>query len=68
MKNKTMTLEQFADFMNAVEPWELELDEIFDIIVANDWIPIVDEWRLCHNGKNMIYLDDNCIAKIAPIE
>lgn len=68
MKNKTMTLEQFADFMNAADPWEWELDEIFDIIVANGWIPIVDEWRLCHDGKQMIYFDDKGIAKITPIE
>ena len=68
MKSKTMTLEQFADLINAADPWEWELDEIFAIIVANGWIPIVDEWRLCHDGKQMIYFDDKGIAKITPIE
>ena len=68
MKSKKMTLEQFADLLNAVEPWEWELDEILAIIVANGWIPIVDEWRLCHDGKQMIYFDDRGIAKITPIE
>lgn len=68
MKSKTMTLEEFAEFMNAVDPWEWELDEIFAIIVANDWTPIFDEWRVCHDGKNMIYFDDNGKAKIIPIE
>ena len=70
MKNKTMTLEQFADMINAADEWKLEFefDDFFDIIVANGWIPIVDEWRLCHDGKNMIYFDDKGIAKITPIE
>ena len=70
MKSKTMTLEQFADMINAADEWKLEFefDDFFDIIVANNWIPIVDEWRLCHDGKNMIYFDDNGIAKITPIE
>lgn len=68
MESKTMTLEEFAAFMNAVDPWEWKLDEIFAIIVANGWIPIFDEWRMCHDGKNIIYFDDNGIAKITPIE
>ena len=69
MKNKTMTLEQFAEVINAAYPWELDFDDdIFDIIVANGWTPIFDEWRMCHDGKQMIYFDDRGIAKIAPIE
>lgn len=68
MKTKRMTLEEFASLMNAVDPLEWELDEIFAIIVANGWIPIVDEWRLCHDGKQMIYFDDKGIAKVTSIE
>ena len=70
MKNKTMTLEQFADMINAADEWKLEFefDDFFDIIVANNWIPIVDEWRLCHDGKNMIYFDDKGQAKVKSIE
>lgn len=61
MKNKTMTLEQFADLINAADEWKLEFD---DIIVANDWLPIFDEWRICKDGKNVIYFDDNGQAKV----
>lgn len=61
MKSKTMTLEQFADLINAADEWKLEFD---DIIVANNWIPIFDEWRICHDDKNMIYFDDNGKAKV----
>ena len=69
MENKTMTLEQFADLINAADLRELDFDDdVFDIIFANDWTPIFDEWRMCHDGKNMIYFDDKGIAKIAPIE
>ena len=68
MKNK-MTLEQFADLINEADLRELDFDDdVFDIIFANDWTPIFDEWRMCHDGKNMIYFDDKGIAKIAPIE
>ena len=65
MENKTMTLEQFAEVINAADEWKLEFD---DIIVANDWKAIFDEWHICHDGKQMIYFDDNGKAKIAPIE
>ena len=64
MKNK-MTLEQFADLINAADEWKLEFD---DIIVANDWTPIFDEWHICHDGKQMIYFDDNGQAKVKSIE
>lgn len=63
-----MTLEQFADLINAADLCELEVDDISDIIVANGWIPSFDEWHICHDGKNMIYFDDNGKAKITPIE
>ena len=62
---KTMTLEQFADLINAADEWKLEFD---DIIVANDWIKMQDEWHICHDGKNMIYFDDRGIAKVKSIE
>ena len=65
MKNKAMTLEQFAALINEADEWKLGFD---DIIFANDWTPIFDEWHICHDGKNMIYFDDKGIAKIAPIE
>ena len=65
MKNKTMTLEEFAALINEADEWKLEFD---DIIFANDWTPIFDEWRMCQDGKQMIYFDDNGKAKIAPIE
>ena len=73
MKNKTMknkmTLEQFAALINEADLRELDFDDdVFDIIFVNDWTPIFDEWRMCHDGKNMIYFDDKGIAKIAPIE
>ena len=64
MKNK-MTLEEFAALINEADEWKLEFD---DIIVANDWTPIFDEWHICHDGKNMIYFDDNGQAKVTTIE
>ena len=65
MKSKTMTLEQFADLINAADEWKLEFD---DIIVANGWTPILDEWHICHDGKNVIYFDDRGQAKVKAIE
>ena len=65
MKSKTMTLEQFADLINEADEWKLEFE---DIIVANDWTPIFDEWHVCHDGKNMIYFDDKGQAKVKSIE
>ena len=64
MENK-MTLEQFADLINSSDEWKLSFD---DIIVANDWTPIFDEWHICHDGKNMIYFDDNGKAQVKSIE
>ena len=64
MKNK-MTLEEFAALINEADEWKLEFD---DIIVANDWTAIQDEWHICHDGKNMIYFDDNGQAKVTTIE
>ena len=65
MENKTMTLEELAAMINAADEWKLEFD---DIIVANDWTPIFDEWHICHDGKQMIYFDDNGKAKVKSIE
>ena len=65
MENKTMTLEQFADLINEADEWKLEFD---DIIFANGWTEIFDEWHICHDGKNMIYFDDKGIAKVKSIE
>ena len=65
MKNKTMTLEQFAELINASDEWKLEFD---DIIVANGWTAMQDEWHICHDGKQMIYFDDNGQAKVTSIE
>ena len=64
MENK-MTLEEFATLINEADEWKLEFDEI---IVANDWTPIFDEWHICHDGKNIIYFDDNGQAKVTTIE
>lgn len=61
MESKTMTLEEFAALINEADEWKLEFD---DIIVANGWTPILDEWRICHDDKNMIYFDDNGKAKV----
>ena len=63
-----MTLEEFAALLNAADLRELEIDDICDIIFANDWTPIFDEWYICHDGKNMIYFDDNGQAKVKSIE
>ena len=68
MKNKTMTLEQFAELLNAADLRELEIDDICDIILANGWTTIFNEWYICHDGKNMIYFDDKGIAKVKSIE
>ena len=65
MKSKTMSLEQFADLINEADEWKLEFD---DIIVANGWINMKDEWHICHDGRQMIYFEDRGIAKITPIE
>ena len=64
MENK-MTLEQFAEVINKADEWKLEFD---DIIFANDWTEIFDEWHICHDGKQMIYFDDNGKAKVTSIE
>ena len=64
MKNK-MTLEQFAELINAADEWKLEFD---NIIVANGWTPIFDEWHICKDGKNVIYFDDKGQAQVKSIE
>ena len=64
MENKTMTLEELAALINEADEWKLEFDEI---IVANDWTAIQDEWHICHDGKNMIYFDDNGQAQVKSI-
>ena len=64
MENK-MKLEQFADLINESDEWKLEFD---DIIFANGWTPIFDAWHICHDGKQMIYFDDNGKAKVTSIE
>ena len=65
MENKTMTLEEFAALINEADEWKLEFD---DIIFANDWTEIFDEWHVCHDGKQMIYFDDKGQAKVKSIE
>lgn len=65
MENKTMTLEEFAEVINEADSWELEFD---DIIFANDWTEIFNEWHVCHDGKKMIYFNDRGIAKVTSIE
>ena len=60
-----MTLEELAALINEADEWKLEFD---DIIVANGWTPILDEWHICHDGKQMIYFDDRGIAKVKSIE
>ena len=64
MENK-MTLEQLAALINEADEWKLEFD---DIIFANGWTEILDEWHICHDGKNMIYFDDNGKAQVTSIE
>ena len=64
MKNKKMTLEQFAALINAADEWKLEFDEI---IFANDWLPIFDS-HICYDGKNVIYFDDNGQAQVKSLE
>ena len=64
MENK-MTLEEFAALINEADEWKLEFD---DIIFANDWTEIFDEWHICHDGKQMIYFDDNGQAQVKSIE
>ena len=65
MENKTMTLEELAAMINEADEWKLEFD---DIIFANGWTEIFDEWHICHDGKQMIYFDDRGIAKVTSIE
>ena len=62
---KKMTLEEFAALINAADEWKLEFNEI---IAANDWTAMQDEWKVCNDGKKMIYLDDDCVARIKTIE
>ena len=64
MENK-MTLEEFANLINEADEWKLEFD---DIIFANGWTEIFDEWHICHDGKNVIYFDDNGKAQVTSIE
>ena len=65
MEKQIMTLEEFAELINEADEWKLGFD---DIIFANDWTPIFDEWHVCHDGKNIIYFDDNGQAKVTSIE
>lgn len=65
MENKITTLEEFAALINEADEWKLGFD---DIIFANDWTEIFDEWHVCHDGKNIIYFDDNGQAKVTTIE
>lgn len=65
MEKQIITLEEFAELINEADEWKLGFD---DIIFANDWTPIFDEWHICHDGKNMIYFDDNGQAKVTTIE
>lgn len=65
MENKITTLEEFAALINEADEWKLEFDEI---IFANGWTAMQDEWHICHDGKQMIYFDDRGIAKITSIE
>ena len=65
MEKQIITLEEFAELINEADEWELGFD---DIIVANDWTAIQDEWHVCHDGKNIIYFDDNGQAKVKSIE
>ena len=65
MEKQVITLEEFAELINEADEWELGFD---DIIFANDWTPIFDEWHICHDGKNMIYFDDKGQAKVSTIE
>ena len=65
MEKQIITLEEFAELINEADEWKLEFD---DIIVANDWTAIQDEWHICHDGKQMIYFDDNGQAKVKSIE
>ena len=65
MEKQIITLEEFAELINEADEWKLGFD---DIIFANDWTPIFDEWHICHDGKNMIYFDDNGKAKVTTIE
>ena len=60
-----MTLEEFAALINEADEWELGFD---DIIFANDWTAIQDEWHVCHDGKQMIYFDDNGQAQVISLE
>ena len=60
MENK-MKLEEFAALINKADEWKLEFD---DIICANCWTEIFDEWHICHDGKQMIYFDDRDIEKV----
>ena len=64
MEKQIMTLEQFADMINAADEWKLEFD---DIIFANDWLPIFDD-HICYDGKNVIYFDDNGQAQVISLE
>ena len=65
MEKQIITLEDFAELINEADEWMLGFD---DIIFANDWTPIFDEWHICHDGKNIIYFDDNGQAKVTTIE
>ena len=65
MEKQIITLEEFAALINEADEWKLGFD---DIIFANDWTPILDEWHVCHDGKQIIYFDDNGQAKVTSIE
>ena len=58
MKNKTMTLEQFADMINAADEWELGFD---NLIKQNDWFADFEEkeeYKICQDEQELLYFDD----------
>lgn len=61
-----MTLEEFAALINAADEWKSDFNKI---IKDNGWTDLTgDTWQVCSDGSQLVYLDDNCVAKIKSID
>lgn len=61
-----MTLEELAELINAADEWKTEFNQIIN---DNGWTDLTgDTWQVCSDGSQLVYLDDNCVARIKTID
>ena len=56
------TLHQFADYINDYDGWP---PNTIQIIERNGWTEIIDRYKICHDGKNLLtFVNENDVAVI----